>query len=289
MSNVPCIIPSLDRPALYGYIFIYNTKITFKAHIHPHIHINTHREIKSSDLDFPPTLRSRHYSLKTHYQLHIHRTEQRCWQNSFEVKTRIWPWVCLSEWRNKGDSCSQEHLPAPVLCPAPAEEQTHQREGEDASGETHSKQKLAGLAPAPGFVEQHRGSPCLQGHCHMGLPIHTLGWKGAELPALLQPDTSSTASHTALLISQKAHLPLHPAAERSATRDWHTKASFLFVICSPDTESGLTAASSILVIETRHGELKVGDRSSATRAAEGKKATTNSHLNHQHWWTSNCS
>lgn len=82
MSNVPCIIPSLDRSALNRFIHIYSTKITFEVHIYPHMYINTHRKIKSSHLDFPTTLTSRHVSLKTYYQLHVHRIKEICWQNT---------------------------------------------------------------------------------------------------------------------------------------------------------------------------------------------------------------
>lgn len=82
VSNVPSIIPSLERPAHYGFIYIYSMKTTFKGHIHPHVYINTQRKIKSSDLDFPTTLTSKHSSLKTYHQLQVHRIEQQCWQNT---------------------------------------------------------------------------------------------------------------------------------------------------------------------------------------------------------------
>jgi len=86
-----------------------------------------------------------------------------------------------------------------------------------------------------------------------------------------------------LLINQYAHFPLHPARERSITQDCHTKARFLFVICSLDTKSTLITASSTAIIETKHCKLRIGNRSSATRAAEEeKKKKKNPHLNQQH-------
>lgn len=145
----------------------------------------------------------------------------------------------------------------------------------------HGKQQLAWLLPAllfgvpPWFSLPAETLPC-------GFVYGMLKHKGAKLPAPLQLDTTSTASQTTLLINWHADFPLHPTKERSITQDWRTKASFLSVICSLDTKSTPNAASSISVIETKHCELKIGDRSSATRAAGGGGG--NPHLNQQHWW-----
>lgn len=97
----------------------------------------------------------------------------------------------------------------------------------------------------------------------------------SNLPRVAQPAT---------LPCSQANRHISPAAplHREVLHETdNTKTSFLSVICSPDTKSALTAASSTSVIETRHCELKVGDRSSATRGAERKKKL-NSHLNQQH-------
>lgn len=84
-------------------------------------------------------------------------------------------------------------------------------------------------------------------------------WTAKELSSQPHSNLMQLAqSLTALLINLHAHFTLHPTRERSITRDWHTKASFLFVICSLDTKSILTAASSTSVTETNHSELKIG-------------------------------
>lgn len=182
--------------------------------------------------------------------------------------------LCI-HWRNKRDICSREHPSAPVLNVSLQQRSRRVRGREMMHFETCMASSSWHGYYQPCFLEYHPGFPCLQRHCHVGLFMAR--WTTKELSS--QPHSSQTA----LLINWHADFPLHPTKERSITQDWHTKASFLFVICSLDTKSTPNAASSISVIETKHCELKIGDRSSATRAAGGGGGG-NPHLNQQHWW-----
>lgn len=90
----------------------------YKAHTHAYIYIKiqTHKN-KHSDLDFPTTITSRHSSLKHATNLiHIEASSNTVrilykYHLPMKLSCKVEPYLL---WRNKGDSCSQERLSAPM-------------------------------------------------------------------------------------------------------------------------------------------------------------------------------